>query len=233
MSKEEFNYSGLDTLEALVEAVNYSNYQKDFILKALKKIKTQKINILDFGAGIGTYSDMLKKEGYEIDCVEPDATQAGILERKGYKVYRDVKDIKKQYDVIYSLNVFEHIEDDSKALSDLKRCINKSGVILLYVPAFMLLFTQLDVNVEHFRRYRIKDMKQLAQDNRLQLESVKYCDPIGFFAALVYRVVGGSGNLNKKSVKFFDRFLFPISVFIEPLTRKLFGKNILGVYSNK
>jgi SAM-dependent methyltransferase len=212
-------------------AVNYNRYQYDFIWKEIGKIDKNIKKVLDFGAGIGTYADMFKNSGITIDCVEPDPNQAEILKQKGYRVYKNVKEVKAKYDVVYSLNVLEHIKDDGEALTGIKSCLSSKGVIVIYVPALMILFTKLDVLVEHFRRYRIKDMRLLAQKNNLKLKSAQYCDPVGFTAALTYRVIGGSGNLKPRSINIFDKYLFPIGVSLEPLTKRLFGKNILAVFS--
>jgi len=231
LSNKTYIYTGQENLEVMQGAVNYNRYQHDFIQKEIDKIDKSRKKVLDFGAGIGTYADTFKDASLIIDCVEPDPKQAKILKQKGYKVYKDIKEVKTKYDVIYSLNVLEHIKDDGEVLAGIKPCLSSKGVIVVYVPAFMVIFTKLDILVEHFRRYRIKDMRRLAQKSNLKLKSVKYCDPVGFTAALTYRVIGGSGNLNPRSIGVFDKFLFPISVFVEPLTKKLFGKNILAIFS--
>jgi SAM-dependent methyltransferase len=229
---KQYAYTGQDNLEVMQDAVNYNRYQLDFLMKEINKLKKgQNVRILDVGAGIGTYADMLKGESVHVDCVEPDVKQAEVLVQKGYKVYKDINDIKEPYDVIYALNVLEHIKDDAALLADMKNHVAKDGRIIIYVPAFMVLFSKLDVLVEHFRRYRIKDVKQLARKTGLTISSVKYCDPIGFMSALAYRAVGGSGNLSHASVWIFDRILFPISKVLEFFTQKLFGKNVLVIYT--
>jgi SAM-dependent methyltransferase len=214
----------------MLDAVNYNNFQRDFINHEIKAIKGRHKKVLDFGAGIGTYADMVRTKKQPVDTVEPTAAQAKILKSKGYKNYRDINDVKEKYDVIYALNVLEHIEDDAAILAQIKERLSDRGSIVIFVPAFMLIFSGLDVKAEHYRRYRIGDMKRLAKDTGLQLSSVKYVDPVGFFGALVYRFMGANGTLSPKSVHFFDRVLFPISVFIEPVFRKILGKNVLAVF---
>jgi len=216
-------------LEALKSAVKYSQYQCDFLEAEIKKYNKKTVKVLDFGAGIGTYADMLKDLGYTVDCVELDPHMIKQL-KKNHKVYKDIKDVKEKYDVIYSLNVLEHIEDDAKALADLKACLKKDGEIVLFVPAFNITYNKLDVVSGHFRRYRKKDLKKLASDTKLNLVKVRYSEPIGFFAGLVYRIIGGSEEVNPKSIALYDKYLFPISVFFEPPTRQLFGKNLLGIF---
>lgn len=231
MTKKKYSYQATDILEALTYAVKYSQYQCDFLEAEIKKIDRKKVKILDFGAGIGTYPDMLKKLGYTIDCVEPDPDMMKILKKNHGKIYEDISQVKEKYDFIYSLNVLEHIEDDSKALAALKGCLKDKGEILIFVPAFKVTYNKLDVKSGHYRRYRKKDLRQLADNTKLKLIKVKYSEPIGFFGGLVYRMIGGGENLNPKSVSTYDKYLFPVSVFAEPITKNMFGKNILGIFT--
>lgn len=225
-----YAYSAQDNLEVMLDAANYNNFQRDFIRHEIKAVKGINKRVLDFGAGIGTYADMIRTKKQPIDCVEPTAAQAKILKQKGYKVYKDISDVKTKYDVVYALNVLEHIENDAEALAAIKAKLSDRGRIVIFVPAFQLIFTKLDVKAEHYRRYRIGDMRRLAREAGLELERVTYCDPVGFFSALAYRIFGGSGNLQPRSVHFFDSVLFPISMFLEPIFRKVLGKNVLAVF---
>lgn len=131
---------------------------------------------------------------------------------------------------MYSFNVLEHVEDDTALLREMKEVIKDDGSIIIYVPAFNSILTQLDVLVEHLRRYRSSDMTYLAIRSKLKIKRLQYCDPIGFILAYIYKLIGGSGNLNPKTIWIFDRILFPFSRALELVTRKLFGKNILVVY---
>ena len=224
------NYQSTGILEALAHGVKYSRYQCDFLEKEIKKYNPKTVRILDFGAGIGTYPDMLKDLGYKVDCVEIVPDWIKILKKNGHKVYDDIKQVKEKYDIIYSLNVLEHIKDDAGALAKLRDCLSDDGKIVLFVPAFNIIYNKLDSASGHYRRYRKNDLRKLAQDTKLKLISVKYSEPIGFILALGYRVIGGSDNLNPKSVAVYDKYLFPVSVFFEPPTKELFGKNILGIF---
>lgn len=227
--KKDYAYSAQDNLETMLDADNYNAFQRNFIVKEIKSLKGKK-KVLDFGAGIGTYADMVRTAKQPVDCVEPDKSHTVELKKKGYKVYKDISDVKEKYDVIYSLNVLEHIEDDTSALKELGKHVSDRGSIVIFVPAFPLIFTKLDVKAEHFRRYKIKDFYELEKATGLKLKSIKYCDPVGFFGALVYKFIGGNGTLTPRSVYIFDKFLFPISIFIEPAFRKILGKNILAVF---
>ncbi len=228
---KKYSYQATDILEALAYGVKYSRYQCNFLEAEIKKFNSKTVKILDFGAGIGTYPDMLKDLGYRVDCVEKDPDMIKILKKNHDKVYDDISQVKEKYDVIYSLNVLEHIEDDTKALADLKACLKDKGEIIIFIPAFNIIYNKLDARSGHYRRYRTKDFHKLAENTKLKLVKVRYSEPIGFMMAFLYRIIGGSDTINPKSMSIYDKFLFPISVFFEPLTRKAFGKNILGIFT--
>ena len=227
LSLDKFVYTGKDNLEAMREAKNYNNY---LISNIIKFLPSKNKNILDFGAGSGTYAEMLKDLGYRVDCLEPDMELAKELRSKGFKVFQELEQIKtNSYDLIYSLNVFEHIKDDVDVASKLKSIANKDAIILIYVPAFQILYSSMDKLVGHYRRYDKKRLlNKIGSNNQIIL--IKYCDPIGYIAALIFKFIGSKeGTISKGMVRLYDKFIFPISSLIEKFTSKFFGKNLLLV----
>jgi hypothetical protein len=95
------------------------------------------IKILDVGAGIGTYSDLLKPKGYKnIDCVEifENYIQLFDLKSKYNKVINENvvnldESVLNSYDLIIFGDVIEHIteEDSLKLFSKIK---NRTNVIV-------------------------------------------------------------------------------------------------------
>lgn len=232
MSKKTFVYTGHENLEAMTEAINYNGYLIKLILRELAGKKTKRV--LDFGAGSGTYADMLQKKGIEVDCLEPDKKLQATLRSKGYRVLSDAKDLKPEsYDLIYALNVFEHIEDDHGNFAALTKTLAKDGIVLIYVPAFQSLFSSMDKLVGHYRRYRKNRLKHMANNNNMTILKLHYCDPVGFAAALAFKATrNSSGVISAKSVKFYDRIAFPISTLLEPILKHTFGKNVVLVAKN-
>lgn len=226
--KEDFIYTGVDNLEAMIEAKNYNAFLVSLIKKQLKGKQSR---ILDFGAGTGTYAEMLEKqEGITPDCLEPDASLKEGLKSRGFKVFTDIEKVPSNtYDLIYALNVFEHIEDDFNEITKLKRVLKKGGRIVVYVPAYQVLFSDMDKQVGHYRRYRLNRLSNLAEKAKLKKREVVYYEPIGFLAALVYKGFRGKGVLSPKSIRTYDRYAFPISKTLQPLFRKFFGKNAILV----
>lgn len=220
-------YSGGENLEVMEEAVNYNR----FLLSLIRSHASREQKILDFGAGIGTFASALAKEGYSIRCVEADERQAQSIAAKGIPVARSLDAISNEsVDYVYTLNVLEHIEDDSAILRDCQRKLVPGGNILIYVPAFQVLYSSMDKKVGHFRRYTIGDLSRKVCQAGFRVKEASYVDSLGFFASLLFKFAGNnSGDLNRKALIAYDRLLFPVSRMIDAAFKRTFGKNVLVV----
>jgi SAM-dependent methyltransferase len=230
VSSDGFAYTGADELEVMTEAVNYNRFLCDAVLDVVRPGD----RVLDFGAGPGTFADMMAARGVIPDCLEPDQRQQQVLASKGYLVldHDTWTEQRGTYDVVYLLNVLEHIKNDQEATEQIAELLTPGGRVVIYVPAFESLFSSLDHKVEHFRRYRRPQLLRIVRNAGLRVESAYYCDPLGFFATLVYKAgPNDEGTINVPALKLFDRAAFPLSRALHPVTGKLFGKNIMLVAS--
>ena len=56
-------------------------------------------------------------------------------------------------DVVTMLDVLEHLSDDARALSEVRRILRPGGALVLSVPAYQHLWSAHDEALHHFRRY--------------------------------------------------------------------------------
>jgi len=97
----------------------------------------------------------LAANGYRVSCVEPDPDLRVRLTRAGLGVHGGLHEIPPEsFDFIYTVNVLEHIPDDDVIVGALRTRLKPGGVLLVYVPAFPLLYSSMDRKVGHVRRYR-------------------------------------------------------------------------------
>jgi SAM-dependent methyltransferase len=145
-----------------------------------------------------------------------------------------LEEIDKKFDLIFSSNVLEHIEKDVEALLDLSKFLKPEGLLVNYVPAFPILFSDLDVSVGHYRRYTKRELSSKLKEAGFEIQKIHYVDSLGFPASVLLKVLGykSRGNIGGlKSMSIYDRFIFPISRTLDLLGfKKLIGKNII-VYS--
>jgi SAM-dependent methyltransferase len=219
----EGQYSGVDVLEALENAHNYN----DFLTRLIRE-STESNELTDFGAGIGTFSKRLRTAGYQVKCIEPDPLQKEKLEEEGFETFVSITSIQDDsVSFIFSLNVFEHIEHDNIAIREVRQKLKPGGALLIYVPAFECLWTNLDDKLCHHRRYTKTTLRRLVEQEGLAIEHVRYADCLGFVAALVFRLLNRSAStVTATAVGFYDRWLFPLSRILDKVFGRWFGKNV-------
>ncbi len=217
------HYSGINELEILKYAKNYNRH----LTQRVGNTFSQNNQLLDFGAGIGTFADSLKGQGFNIDCIEIDQTLSSALKEKGYRVYQSINELDESgHSQIYSLNVLEHIEDDQQVLKDLYNFLPKEGKIYLFLPAFNILYSSFDKSVGHYRRYHKEEIIQKLKKAGFQINFCRYVDSMGFLAAYLFKLLDKQGSFNPVTVKIFDRFIFPISLICDKIFSPFFGKNV-------
>jgi SAM-dependent methyltransferase len=226
---DEFSYTGTDNLEVMAEAENYNAYLMNLVTRHLAGAR----RIVDFGAGIGTFSHQLHVDGRQVIAVEPDAGQRRKIQELGISCEADASQVPDGWaDAIFTMNVLEHIEDDRAALDLLHRKLKPGGRLLIYVPAFQVLYSAMDSKVGHYRRYGRDDLVAKARAAGFRVESARYADSLGFLASLVYKWFGDkSGNVDRRALRTYDRFVFPVSRMLDSVLGPLFGKNLVLVAS--
>jgi len=218
--------NGAENLEAMDQAHNYHRYLVDTVLA----LADPRRPVLDFGAGTGFHARALRDRGLDVTCVEPHPVLRERLSRDGFPVAAAAGESPpRAFGTVYSLNVLEHIEDDAAALRDLHASLAPGGKLVLYVPAFSVLFSSMDVYVGHHRRYERAPLERLVRSADFRVLHSEYVDSVGFAASLVYRLLRRDGTVSPRSVLLYDRLAFPVSRVLDRLTRRLVGKNLLVV----
>ena len=219
------DYTGTDNLEVMAEAVNYNAFLH---AQVAARARTGD-RILDFGAGIGTFARELARRGFEVACLEPDPQQARRLAAAGLPVVGDLGEVPDaSFDYVYTLNVLEHIDDDGAAMRQLAAKLRPGGRLFVYVPAFQALYSSMDRKVGHVRRYRREGLATLVAGAGLGDVHARYIDSLGFLAALAYRVFGNDrGDIDRRALRAYDRWVFPLSRVLDAVAGRWFGKNVL------
>jgi SAM-dependent methyltransferase len=219
---------GGENLEVMQEAEKYNRFLRNLI----RRYAGDASMALDFGAGIGTFSNSLDIPPGRVHCVEPDPAARELLASKGFLPHADLSELDDAcIDYLFSLNVLEHIEDDRGTLADLYRVLEPGGRLFIYVPAFNALYTSMDSHVGHHRRYRLSEMAKLLKQAGFSVEKIAYTDALGFFATLAFKLFDTPepAPLNRKVVRMYDRYLFPLSRVLSLPFARILGKNLFVV----
>jgi len=70
-----------------------------------------------------------------------------------------------QFDLIIALDVLEHIKNDKAAIKEISRVIKPKGIVVITVPHRKKYYTQQDKIIGHYRRYEIKELKNIFEVN--------------------------------------------------------------------
>jgi SAM-dependent methyltransferase len=220
-------YSGVDNLEIMEEALNYNAFLRDLVISRVRPNDV----IVDFGAGTGVLARPLAAAGYRVSCIERDPNLRARLADAGLTVHAMLEEIPAgSLDFIYTVNVLEHIRDDGAILAALRDCLKPGGSLLVYVPAFPLLYSSMDRRVGHLRRYRRGQLVSVLRRAGLRVEFVAHQDCLGFFATLLFKLIGDdTGRINRRALVAYDRYIFPLSRRLDRWVGRWFGKNLLVV----
>src|SRR5262249_52266477 len=113
------------------------------------------------------------------------------------------------------------------ALRVLRAKLASGARLLVYVPAFPILFTSMDRKVGHVRRYTRRTLRASVEAAGFAGDHVRYADPLGFLATLAFKVVGNDrGELDPRAIRLYDQLAFPVSRALDALTHRWFGKNL-------
>jgi ubiquinone/menaquinone biosynthesis C-methylase UbiE len=224
-------YEGKD-LEALATLHRYQRWIVDTFQPYLSG------RAVEFGAGIGNISMLIRSHVSTLDLVEPSANLVPPLQRRfegddGTAIYSEPLETRlpaisdKTYDSVILVNVLEHIEDDVAALNGLYRILKPGGYLLLFVPALKFLYSDLDKLVGHFRRYKKAELDERVAGAGFEIIRSQYFDTLGVAPWWLLNTVMGATGFNPLLVGIYDAVFAPLSRGIESLITPPFGKNVL------
>ncbi len=225
-------YKGVKTLEVLEGANNYNAWIASRIRPYIKS------PALEIGAGIGNISDFLSSTKdltlSDIDESLVEHLKTRFKDKKNitsevFDISKTLHKVKNKFKSVYSVNVLEHIENDSLALSNMNRILEKGGVVVILVPAKKSAYKSLDKHLGHFRRYEKQELKDKIEHAGFQVEHIGYFNVLGLASWMLRDLIGGEHSyLKPEHVKLFD-FIVPLLRRVEPKSNLPFGISLIAV----
>jgi SAM-dependent methyltransferase len=205
--------------------LNQDRYLFDAILTQAQSTSC----VLDFGAGTEQFAIALRQLHLNVTAVAPDAPPRDSLITHGIPVSGSAAKLPaSSFDLIYSFGALERIEQDAEALRQLHASLRPEGRLLLCVPAFTLLYSARDAKAGRLRRYSRRRLCSAVTAAGFRIERVRYMDSLGVFAALLFKLFArDAGDEHRTARKVYDRVVFPVSVWLDVLTRRWVGRNLL------
>lgn len=135
---------------------------------------SRKIKVLDIGCGTGALIGELGQYG-DVHGVDSSSLAVDFCHKRGLNsvVLGKIEHIPfpdNTFDLVIALDVIEHTKDDAVAILEIKRVLKESGQLIIFVPTFMFLWGVTDISSNHYRRYRLPQLKKLLSDAGFTLE---------------------------------------------------------------
>lgn len=217
---EKVDYNGSDNLAIMSFATNYNSGLYQWVARDVKP----GMDVLDFGAGNGEYANRFPIGSIDAAEIDPE-----LIPQIKQPVVTDIDTLGKTYDLVYTINVLEHIEHHAEMTRKLADKLKPGGRLKVFVPARQEIFSNMDTHVGHYRRYDKALVRQILEQAGLRVTDVRYYDFAGYFISLLYKWLGKDGRITKESVVLYDRVIFPISRLFDKLTGgQIIGKNVIA-----
>lgn len=180
----DIGHVGQHTLARMSELGTYNRTMFELFAPYLGR------RVLEIGAGAGNLSRfLLDKDVVILSDVETEYLR---LLRRRFGSYENVQirhlDLDsftaadlggEMIDSVVCLNVLEHIQDDKRVLGELYRTVEPGGVVVVLVPAHPELYSDLDRNLGHFRRYTKELLEERFREAGFVVEKSGYFNWVG------------------------------------------------------
>lgn len=219
-------------LEDLSDAVNYQKWLADLVRPHLGD------NPLEVGSGLGDYAALWLDGVTHLTATEGDAQRLLALKNRFAAepkvTVRELllpSDETGQHSAIVALNVWEHIDDQVSALRSAARLLRPGGKVVLVVPAFEFAMSRFDREIGHVRRYTTGSMLSAMTEAGLDVEQLRYVNPVGLLSWVVMCRLLRQRPKNGALLRTYDRMVIPILRRAEQGRKPRFGQSVFVVAS--
>lgn len=217
-------------LEDLSDAVNYQRWLADLIRPYLGD------EPLEIGSGIGDYAALWLPDVRHLTCTEGDEQRLLVLKNR----FADEPKVTSRelllpteetgsHSSVVALNVWEHIDDHVGALVSAKRLLRPGGAVALVVPAFEVAMSRFDREIGHVRRYTTGLMAQALREAELEIEELRYINPVGLISWIVLCKLLRQRPKNGPLLRAYDRRIIPVLRKAERGRKPPFGQSVFAV----
>lgn len=225
-----------DVLEELSDARRYRRWLADL---ARPYLGTEPIEI---GSGTGDYALEWLPDVTGFTATEADEDRYKSLAHR----FADHDVIKVRYLILgdepgalnggsgrhtgaVALNALEHIPDHIGALRAMADLVVPGGAVVLVVPAFPSAMSRFDLAIGHVRRYTVASMRAALTEAGLQIEELRYINPVGLVSWYVTVKALRMTPRNGPAVRLYDRTIVPLARVADRRLPAPFGQSVFAV----
>tara|TARA_B100000519_G_scaffold135943_1_gene117600 strand:+ start:6983 stop:7732 length:750 start_codon:yes stop_codon:yes gene_type:complete len=210
--------------------------RRDMIIKLIQwQVLDKNYRVLDIGCSTGKLvKEVLKLSKATVFGIDISEIAVKQCKKDGLKnIYLMSGDKTtfddNSFDLIIASDCLEHIENDTKALIEWKRILKPNGKLIIFVPAWKTLWSNLDEMSHHHRRYSFSDLKNKLINTDFNIHRLSFWNAVLFIPIFIYRKIE---NLNRANNAIRDQSSLP-SNFINELLKSILRieNNIIKKYN--
>ncbi len=214
------SHTGMYVLRSVARANRYNHWVLDQCREFLGK------RVLEAGSGIGNLSHEFfdSERLLMVDCETEyiarlterygrrrnvRVVQADLTDSSAAEIWQD-----EELDTVFCSNVLEHLEPDEQILRMFHESLTPGGHCIIVVPAGQHLYTGVDADLGHHRRYSPQELHTKMQQAGLEVVFTKQFCRLGAIAWWINGNILRRRNLSPRQMIWFDR-LWPLTRLLD------------------
>lgn len=187
---DEYDETGFDVLIQMQREHFWYRGRHKLLLNVLKKEilrhygKAEGLRAIDMGGGCGGWLEYIHTHNFgmfqELALADSSMRALSLAEpvvgsfATRYQI--DLLDLGwcEEWDIVFLLDVLEHIVDHEQVLRQVRRSMRPGGLLFVTTPALKFFWTYNDELSQHQRRYSKQDFRALGKQAHLELLRTEY-----------------------------------------------------------
>ena len=211
----------------------YYQSKSEALLMAISRHRNNLQVVVDIGAGSGFFTQQILKTYPAASGICIDVNYDMNTLKSDTRLEFTNHETPRSGDTYLFMDVLEHVEDDSELLVGHLMSAPAEALVVITVPAFKALWSSHDEYLGHYRRYKRREVDQLAIKSGLHVLESRYIFSTIFPLVWIYRKLvlqNKQGSHMKNSSRITNTWLRNLLKFDNKLIRNpYFGLSVLVV----
>jgi 2-polyprenyl-3-methyl-5-hydroxy-6-metoxy-1,4-benzoquinol methylase len=218
-----------ETLEVLGNSMpRYAQWLKR------ETVSPESKKVLEIGAGTGTMTLLFAESAFVV-AFEPSESARETLsvnsrECENVLTVSSIEEARNAgpYDEVVLINVLEHVEHDTALLRQARDLLVVGGRLTVLSPAHNMLYSDFDASIGHVRRYTRSNIERTLQISGFKEIESTYFNSIGAILWFLVNRLARKSEASSSQTNLYDKFVVPISDFVNRSRIRPFGQSVIA-----